>query len=473
MKRDVVIGIEIHCELKTESKMFSGSKNTINDTPNIHVNEIDLGHPGVLPTLNQKAVELALRACMLTHCKIDTLLKFDRKNYYYSDLPKGFQITQQFHPVGKDGYLDIVVEGKTKHVRLDRIHMEEDTAKQYHIDEHTYIDYNRAGVPLIEIVSKPDMSSALEAKEYVSTLRNLLIFADVTDGKMEEGSMRCDINISLKEAGSTVFGTKVEIKNLNSLNNIDKAIEAEIKRQNDLLDQGEVVLMQTRRYDETLKTTVAMRSKESAVDYRYFPEPNIRPILLQPSFIETVSNSLPWTPTKWFEYLIDLGANEIEANILINNKTLLDFGSIVLKEVKDTRLGLNWIISELTSYMNSLGEKLFETLNAYDFALFLNLISDKVISGKQAKDVLKWMIESGKDAQTLVEEHGLKVVSDDSSLLNWIDEAIKENPQSVIDFKQGKDRAVGFIVGQVMKKSKGQADPAQCNALVRQRFLEQ
>jgi aspartyl-tRNA(Asn)/glutamyl-tRNA(Gln) amidotransferase subunit B len=322
-------------------------------------------------------------------------------------------------------------------------------------------------------VSKPDMSSALEAKEYVSTLRNLLIFADVTDGKMEEGSMRCDINISLKEAGTNVFGTKVEIKNLNSLNNIDKAIEAEIKRQNDLLDQGDVVLMQTRRYDETLKTTVAMRSKESAVDYRYFPEPNIRPILLDSSFIEKVSNNLPWTPTQWFEYLIELGANDIEANILINNKTLLDFGAIVLKAVKDTRLGLNWIISELTSYMNSLGEKLFETLNAQDFALFLNLISDKVISGKQAKDVLKWMIESGKDAQTLVEEHGLKVVSDDSSLLNWIDEAIKENPQSVIDFKQGKDRAVGFIVGQVMKKSKGQADPAQCNALVRQRFLEQ
>ena len=407
MKRDIVIGIEIHCELKTESKMFSGSKNGIHDTPNIHVNEIDLGHPGVLPTLNQKAVELALRACMLTHCKIDPLLKFDRKNYYYSDLPKGFQITQQFHPVGKDGYLDIVVEGKSKHVRLDRIHMEEDTAKQYHLHEHTYIDYNRAGVPLIEIVSKPDLRSALEAKEYVNTLRNLLIFADVSDGKMEEGSMRCDINISLKEVGSSEFGTKVEIKNLNSINNIEKAIEAEIIRQNHLLDQGEKVLMQTRRYDESLKTTVAMRSKESAVDYRYFPEPNIRPILIDASFIDFVSKSLPWTPAQWFNYVIELGANEIEANIFINNKALLDYGVQVLKGVKDTRLGLNWIISELTSYMNALGEKLFETLNANDFALFLNLISDKVISGKQAKDVLKWMIESGKDASTLVEEHGL------------------------------------------------------------------
>ena len=472
MKRDVVIGIEIHCELKTKSKMFSGSKNAIHDTPNIHVNEIDLGHPGVLPTINQKAVELALKACMLTHCKIDPLLKFDRKNYYYSDLPKGFQITQQFHPVGKDGYLEFVVAGKSKHVRLDRIHMEEDTAKQYHLQEHTYIDYNRAGVPLIEIVSKPDMSSAVEAKEFVSTLRNLLIFADVSDGKMEEGSMRCDINISLKEIGTSKFGTKVEIKNLNSLNNIEKAIEAEIVRQNHLLDQGEKVLMQTRRYDESLKTTVAMRSKESAVDYRYFPEPNIRPILIDASFLEVVSKSLPWTPKQWFNYLIELGGNETEANILINNKTLLDFGVNVLKEVKDTRLGFNWIISELTSYMNDLGEKLFETLNANDFTLFLNLISDKVISGKQAKDVLKWMIESGKDAQSLVEEHGLKVVSDNSLLLNWIDEAIQENPHSVIDFKQGKDRAVGFIVGQVMKKSKGQADPAQCNALVRQRFFE-
>lgn len=472
MKRDVVIGIEIHCELKTNAKMFSASKNAINDTPNLHVNEIDLGHPGVLPTVNKKAVELALRACMITHCDIDPLLKFDRKNYYYSDLPKGFQITQQFHPIGKDGYLDLNVNGKLKRVRLDRIHMEEDTAKQTHIGEDTLIDYNRAGVPLIEIVSKPDITSADEAKEYVSTLRNALIFAEVTDGKMEEGSLRCDINISLKDQGSSTFGTKVEIKNLNSINNIEKAIEAEIMRQNELLDRGEKVLMQTRRYDESLKTTVAMRSKESAVDYRYFPEPNIRPILLDESWIKSVKELLPWTPNQWNEYLISIGATEIEANILINNKPLLDFSAKAFKEVNDVRLCLNWTISELTSYMNTMQEHLFNFLTPHHFALFLNLISDKVISGKQAKDVLKWMIESGKDAQSIVDEHGLVMVSDDQALLVWIDEALKENPQSILDFKQGKDRAVGFLVGQVMKKSKGQADPALANALVRQRLAE-
>jgi len=473
MKRDVVIGIEIHCELKTNSKMFSASRNSINDTPNIHVNEIDLGHPGVLPTLNKRAVELTLRACMLTHCEIDSLIKFDRKNYYYSDLPKGFQITQQFHPIGKNGLIEFEVDQQRKQVRLDRIHMEEDTAKQYHLEDETHIDYNRAGVPLIEIVSKPDMSSAKEAKEYVSTLRNMLIFAEVTDGKMEEGSLRCDINISLKEADSVQFGTKVEIKNLNSLNNIEKAIEAEILRQNQLLDAGEKVLMQTRRYDETLKTTVAMRSKESAVDYRYFPEPNLRPIQLEQAWIDSIQASLPKTPQQWLEHLIELGATVIEANILINNKSLLDFFIEASKEVKDVRLALNWTITEVTSLVNIMQEKLFEMVSSHHFALFLNCISDKVISGKQAKDVLKWMSESGKDAQTLVNEHGLVMVSDDTALLNWIDEAIQENPQSILDFKQGKDRAVGFLVGQVMKKSKGQADPARCNALVRARLLEQ
>lgn len=470
MKREVVIGIEIHCELKTQSKMFSGSRNAINDTPNIHVNEIDLGHPGVLPSLNKKGVELALRACMITHCKIDPLVRFDRKNYYYSDLPKGFQITQQFHPLGVDGYLDIEGDFGSKRVRIDRIHMEEDTAKQTHVGEETLIDYNRSGVPLIEIVSKPDISSAIEAKEYVATLRNALIFAGVSDGKMEEGSLRCDINISLKAHGSTSFGTKVEIKNLNSLNNIEKAIEAEIARQNALLDANEVIAMQTRRFDETLKKTVAMRSKSDAVDYRYFPEPNIRPILLDQAWITYVFENLPWSPQQWLSYLTSLGATVIEANILINNKTLLDFFASAVKTVKDTRLCINWVISDVAALVNNSGECVFEHLTSHHFAMFLNLLSDKVISGKQAKDVLKWMCESGKDAQTLINEHGLVMVSDQQALLNWIHEALQENPQSILDFKQGKDRAVGFLVGQVMKKSKGQADPALCNALVREQL---
>lgn len=466
MKREVVIGIEIHCELKTRSKMFSASRNAINDTPNVHVNEIDLGHPGVLPSLNKKGVELALRACMITHCRIDTLLRFDRKNYYYSDLPKGFQITQQFHPLGVDGYLDIEGQFGSKRVRIDRIHMEEDTAKQFHLGEDTYIDYNRSGVPLIEIVSKPDISSAVEAKEYVATLRNALIFADVCDGKMEEGSLRCDINISLKEHGSSRYGTKVEIKNLNSLNNIEKAIEAEIARQNGLLDGGEVVAMQTRRFDEALKTTVAMRTKSDAVDYRYFPEPNIRPILLEQAWIDHVVANLPWSPQQWIGYLTSLSATPVEANILVNNKTLLEFFAAAVKEVKDVRLCINWVLSDVTALVNAFGERVFQTLTPHHFALFVNIVSDKVISGKQAKDVLKWMCETGKDAQSIVSEHGLVMVSDQQALLNWIQEVLRENPQSILDFKQGKDRAVGFLVGQVMKKSQGQADPALCNALV-------
>jgi len=296
MNYETVIGIEIHCELKTKSKMFSGAPVAVNMQPNTCVNEIDLGHPGVLPSLNKEAVRLSVLACSALNLEIDPVVRFDRKNYYYSDLPKGFQITQQFHPIGQHGYIDLELEEGTKRIRINRLHMEEDTAKQYHADEETWIDFNRAGTPLIEIVSEADIRSAKEAMAYVEKLRNILVYLDVTDGKMEEGSLRCDINISLREIGTEAFGVKTEVKNLNSISNIERAIQAEVERQSVLLNAGDIVEQATRRYDDVAKTTILMRKKEGTVDYKYFPEPNIPPIRLDQKWIKSIQASMPELP---------------------------------------------------------------------------------------------------------------------------------------------------------------------------------
>ncbi|MCD8519391.1 MAG: Asp-tRNA(Asn)/Glu-tRNA(Gln) amidotransferase subunit GatB, partial [Erysipelotrichaceae bacterium] len=390
MKRDVVIGIEIHCELKTNSKMFSASRNSINDTPNIHVNEIDLGHPGVLPTLNKRAVELTLRACMLTQCEIDSLIKFDRKNYYYSDLPKGFQITQQFHPIGKNGVIEIEVDQQKKQVRLDRIHMEEDTAKQYHLEDETYIDYNRAGVPLIEIVSKPDMSSAKEAKEYVSTLRNMLIFADVTDGKMEEGSLRCDINISLKEAGSVQFGTKVEIKNIGSFLNVKNAIEYEIKRQTEVLEPGDKVIQETRRFDEREMKTFSMRSKVDSVDYKYFIEPNLPPFNLSKEYISIVKEEIPLLQDeRYSKYINEYQLSETDAKTLIKDRKLSDyFEEVINYDIKPIDASI-WMVTVILGTLNKL------SLDINNLFLSPKMLSDVIkmiykdeLSNSKAKSII-------------------------------------------------------------------------------------
>ena len=288
----VTIGIEIHCELKTNTKMFSGAPVRFGEVANTCTSVVDLGHPGCLPCVNKEAVALAIKACTAMHCDLETLVRFDRKNYYYSDLPKGFQITQQFHPIGTNGYVEIDVDGEKKQIRIERIHMEEDTAKQFHKDTGTYIDFNRAGTPLIEIVSKPDMHSAKEAAAYVETLRKNLLYLNVSDVKMEEGSMRCDVNISLSKDKDTL-GTKTEIKNLNSISNVQKAIDYEAGRQQEVIESGGEVLQETRRYDEVEKVTTVMRSKGDAVDYKYYTEPNILPIRLDHAWVEQIKDELP------------------------------------------------------------------------------------------------------------------------------------------------------------------------------------
>lgn len=469
MKFETVIGIEIHCELKTKTKMFSSAPVSFGAPANSCVNEIDLGHPGTLPCVNKEAVRLAIMAATALHCEIDPLVKFDRKNYYYSDLPKGYQITQQFHPIGTGGYVEIETEAGTKKVHLDRIHMEEDTAKQFHNEEGTLIDFNRAGTPLVEIVSEADMRSGKEAAAYVEKLRSMLNYLGVSDVKMEEGSMRCDVNISLREVGASAYGIKTEIKNLNSIANVQKAVDFEVERQAKIIEEGGSVVQETRRYDEAQKATVSMRKKEGNVDYKYFPDPNIPPIRLDENWIKDIQEHLPELPDERKErYMSAYGLSEYDASVLVNNRELAQFFDEVCQNTKEYKMAANWTIVELTAALNKAVIK--PENNPCDpkhLAEMINMVKAGEISSKQAKVVFEEIMK-GKDPKTVVEEKGMKQMSDSSELLKMINDVLDNNPKSIEDFKNGKDRAVGFLVGQVMKASKGQANPAMTNQLLQE-----
>ena len=469
MKYETVIGIEIHCELKTKTKMFSSAPVAFGEVANTCVNEVDLGHPGTLPCVNKEAVRLAVKAATALRCDIDPLVKFDRKNYYYSDLPKGFQITQQFHPIGRNGCITIETEDGKKDIRINRIHMEEDTAKQFHSDAGTLIDFNRAGTPLVEIVSEADMRSGSEAAAYVEKLRTLLYYLGVSDVKMEEGSMRCDVNVSIRPVGSTAFGTKTEVKNLNSISNVQKAIDAEVERQIQLVENGEKVEQATRRYDETQKTTILMRKKEGNVDYKFFPEPNITPIRLSDEWISEIQENMEELPDE--RKARYMGQNELsayDADVLVSNRELSDFYDEVLKHTKAYKKAANWVIVELSAALNKANIKPADNpCKAEYLADMINMVEAQEISGKQAKVVFEEIMK-GKDPKKVVEEKGMKQMSDASELLAMINTVLDNNPQSIEDFKNGKDRAVGFLVGQVMKASKGQANPAMTNKLIQE-----
>ena len=469
MNFETIIGIEIHCELKTNTKMFSAGPVRFGAAPNTCTNEIDLGMPGTLPCLNMHAVELAIRACSGAHCTIDPLIKFDRKNYYYSDLPKGFQITQQFHPIGSNGYLTIDTEAGKKKIRINRIHMEEDTAKQFHTANGTMIDFNRAGTPLVEIVSEPDIRSGKEAAAYVEQLRNMLYYLGVSDCKMEEGSMRCDVNISLRPYGYDGYGTKTEIKNLNSLSNVQKAVDEEIQRQSKIYLEGGTVIQETRRFDEASKTTISMRKKEGNVDYKFFPEPNIFPIQLDEAWIKSIQENLNEVPEQRKErYMNQYGVSDYDAVTLTATKELSDFYDEVIKHTNEYKLASNWVTTEMVAYLNKEGISFEENkLQPEHLAVMIDMIIKGEISGKQAKVVFEEMMQ-GKDPKAVAEAKGMKQMSDPSAILALITAAIEANPQSVTDFKNGKDKAVGFLVGQVMKASKGTANPAMTNKMVQE-----
>ena len=469
MEYDVTIGIEIHCQLKTNTKMFSGAPTSFGRKANTCVNEVDLGHPGSMPQVNEEAVRKAVMACTALHLTIDPLIKFDRKNYYYSDLPKGFQITQQFHPIGRDGYVEIDTAEGPKKIRIERIHMEEDTAKQFHLSKVSLLDYNRAGTPLIEIVSKPDMHNGAEAEAYVEALRQTLYYIGVSDCKMEEGSMRCDVNVSIAPKGAEHLGTKNEIKNLNSISHIGKAVDYEVERQKKLLEAGEKVMQETRRFDEKTGTTIMMRRKEGNVDYKFFPEPNIVPIRLTEDWIKAIQAEMPELPSaRKQRYERDYGLSDHDIRVLIANKEMSDFFEQVVKYTKNAKSACNWLLSDVSAWLNT-NEK---TIDTCDFkpqmlAKLIAMIDDGKISNAQAKQLTDDLM-TGKDPEQSAEEKGLKQVSDTGAIAAMVNEVMDANPQAIEDFRNGKDRAVGFLTGQVMKKSKGQANPGLVNKLIKE-----
>ncbi|MDF9823760.1 aspartyl-tRNA(Asn)/glutamyl-tRNA(Gln) amidotransferase subunit B [Breznakia sp. PF5-3] len=467
MNFEVIIGIEIHCELKTKTKMFSSAPVSFAAKPNTCTNEIDLGMPGTLPCVNQEAVRSSIKVCHALECEIDPLVRFDRKNYYYSDLPKGFQITQQFFPIGKNGEIMINTDDGEKIIRINRIHMEEDTAKQFHHDDGSYLDFNRAGTPLIEIVTEPDMRNGKEAAAYVEKIRNILYYLGVSDVKMEEGSLRCDVNISLRPYGSDTLGAKSEIKNLNSISNVQKAIEYEIDRQNKVLLSGGTIDQATLRYDETARKTVLMRKKEGDVDYKYFPEPNIFPIRLKEDFISSIIEQLDELPDqRKHTYIHSYGLNEYDAQQIVANKELSDFYNKVVTNTKEYKLAANWILGEVSAFLNKENIAIDQSsIIPEELAIMIDMIVKKEISGKQAKEVFEEIV-LGKKAKEVVKAKGMEQVSDENAILDFVINVLDANPQSIEDYKNGKDRAVGFLVGQVMKLSKGQANPAITNKLI-------
>ena len=462
MNFEAVIGLEIHVELKTKSKMFSSAPVAFGKEPNTCCRPLDLGFPGTLPVVNKEAVVYAIRVANALHMDIDHELHFDRKNYFYSDLPKGYQITQNLRPIGSNGYLDLNTSRGVKHVEIERIHMEEDTCMQHHFRDYSLVDYNRAGVPLVEIVSRPDIRTGEEAQKYVEKIRSIVVFTGVSDGKMEEGSLRCDVNISLRPYGSDKFGTKVEIKNLNSTKFIQQAIDFEIERQSKLLLQNQCIQQETRRYDEAKRETVLMRVKTDAVDYKYFPEPNITPIALSNEFVEQAIAKCPeLAESKVNRYMNEYGLSEYDASLLVNEKEVSEYFDEASKLTKSYKILANWINVDIASVLNKQALSIREIkISPKNLVDLIALVDSKEISNNQARDIFNKMLETGKDSATIKKELGIaSQVSDESAIMELVNEVLNEFPQSIQDFKDGKDRALGFLVGQIMKKSHGKVNP--------------
>ena len=468
MEFETVVGIEIHCELKTNSKMFSGARNEFGLSPNTSVSKIDMAFPGIMPRVNKRAVQYAIMACTALNLSIDRYVAFDRKNYFYSDLPKGFQITQDKHPIGRNGYLEIEVDGNKKRIGIERLHMEEDTAKQLHFKSFTLINYNRCGVPLIEIVSKPEMHSGKEAAAYVEKLRQILLYTGVSDVKMEEGSMRCDVNVSIMPKGSKVFGTRTEIKNLNSVNNVMEAVEYEVERQKQVILSGNEVKQETMRYDEATKSTVVMRSKDDSVDYRYFTEPNIAPVMLSEDFVEEAIRMLP----KSYEERKDIYLNKYEltdydANSILSNKEISDFYDELVKNVKNAKLACNFLMSNILGYLNKENKEIKDLGISIDhLATLINIVDEGKISTKQGKIVFEELIKNDEDPNSITKRLDMVQISDEGFILDLVNKVLNDNPSVVENYKNGRTNVLGFLVGQVLKASKGKANPALVNKMM-------
>ena len=467
MNFEAIIGIEIHVEMKTKTKMFSASPNRFGATPNTLVTPVDMAFPGTLPVVNKQAVINAIRVSNALNMEIDHELWFDRKNYFYSDLPKGYQITQDKRPIGKEGYVEIETVNGIKKIGIERLHMEEDTCKQLHMADYTLIDYNRAGTPLVEIVSKPEMRNGEEAMKYVEQIRSIVIYSGVSDGKMEEGSLRCDVNISLRPIGDEKFGTKVEIKNLNSLANVQRAIDFEMKRQSEILLSGGVVEQETRRFDETKKETVLMRKKTDAVDYKYFTEANITPIKLSDEFVNNAIKTCPELASSKEIRYISMGLTKEEARQILMSVDMVKYFEDCLKYTNQIKSVWNFVTGDIASYLNknsvSIANFIVEPNN---IVKLLSLVEKGEISYAQARKIFEEMTKNNEDPLVLQEKMGLKQNSNEDEIRKMCEEAVDANPQSIVDFKNGKGRALGFLVGQVMKISKGKANPQMVSKII-------
>jgi len=468
MEFETVIGLEVHVELKTESKIFSASPNHFGAAPNTNTTVVDLGYPGVLPVLNKKAVDYGMKASMALNCQIATETKFDRKNYFYPDNPKAYQISQFDKPIGEHGYIDIEVDGYKKRIGITRVHMEEDAGKLNHGNGYSLVDFNRQGTPLIEIVSEPDIRTPNEAYAYLEKLKSIIQYTGVSDCKMEEGSLRCDANISIRPVGQEEFGTKTELKNLNSFNFVRKGLEYEEKRQREVVLGGGVIEQETRRYDEAANTTLLMRVKEGSDDYRYFPEPDLMDLYIDEDWKARIRAEIPELPdARQRRYVEELGLPEYDANVLTVTKEMADFFEATVSAKADPKLASNWIMGDVSAYLNAEGKELADVaMTPESLASMIKLIENGTISSKIAKQVFKELIENGGDAEQIVKEKGLVQISDEGALLQIISEALDNNPQSIDDFKNGKQKAVGFLVGQIMKATKGQANPQMVNKLL-------
>ncbi len=474
MDYEAVIGLEVHVQLKTESKIFCSCSTKFGASPNSHTCPICLGLPGVLPVLNKKVVEFAIKMALATNCKIANISQFARKHYFYPDLPKGYQISQYELPLAEHGWLTIEVNGGEKKIGITRIHIEEDAGKLIHHEHRpiSYVDLNRAGVPLIEIVSEPDIRTPDEAVAYLKRLRQLVRYLEICDGNMEEGSLRCDANVSIRERGAKEFGVKTELKNMNSFKHVHKALEYEIRRQTALLMDGQKVVQETRLWNESKGITLPMRGKEEAHDYRYFPEPDLVPLKVSDEWIENIKKDLPELPdAKKARFIEQYKLPAYDAGVLTSSRELAEYYEKCVELFNNPKTVSNWIMVELLRELKHDERDITECpITPEHLAQLLKLIDDGTISGKIAKTVFEKAYKTGKAPKDIVEQEGLIQVSDEGELTKVVNEVISEHPKEVEKYKAGKTKILGFLVGQVMKKTKGKANPQKVNELLR-KFL--
>ncbi len=471
---EIVIGLEIHAQVSSESKLFSGSPTEFGAAPNSQVSFFDAAMPGMLPVLNEKCVEQAVRTGLGLNANINLYSEFDRKNYFYADLPQGYQITQYAHPIVGKGEISIdMPDGSVKKIGITRIHLEQDAGKSMHDQSPTesFIDLNRAGVALMEIVSEPDIRSSEEAGEYLKKIRSIVRYLGTCDGDMEKGSMRCDANVSVRRIGQKEFGTRAEIKNVNSVKYLTKAIDFEAERQVAILENGGVVKQETRLFDSVNNETRSMRSKEDAHDYRYFRDPDLLPLRLEAEFVDGVKNSMPELPdAKKARYVSELGLTPYDASVIVAEKATATYFEEVISH-SDPKLAANWITAELFGRLNAADKSIAESpVRASQLAKLISLITNGTISGKIAKNVFDIMFNQGGEPEDIVEKHGLLQVSDTSALEKMIEDVIASNTEKVAEYRSGKDKLFGFFVGQVMKVSQGKANPSIVNDILKSKL---